>query len=136
MIGYLQLRKASHHERPAVSATRARCGSRFELERLVGEVLCQPIITCVSMAFHTLGASNARAGSAYRTVRFATHTLIGHGLYELANAQAAGIARSAFGWQDVVRARGLVTIGNVGFFTQKHRTAKEREPTIARKPAP
>src|SRR5262249_35005589 len=68
-----------------------------------------------------LDRAKARAVLADRHARLGRHLLVGAGLQELADPEAAGVARGAEGRQRVVGADHLVAVGTVGLRAEEER---------------
>ncbi len=71
------------------------------------------------MARETLKLAQARAVFAYSSRRLRCHTLVGTGLDELADPEAARVTGRQLGRQGVIRADHFVAIGDIGFGPEK-----------------
>ena len=71
------------------------------------------------MARETLKLTESRAVFTDSSRRLRCHTLVGTGLDELADPEAAGVTSRKLGRQGVIRADNLVSIGDIGFRPKK-----------------
>ena len=71
------------------------------------------------MARETLKLTESRAVFADRSRRFRCHSLVGTGLDELADPEAARVTSREFSRQGVIRTDYFVAIGDIGFGPQK-----------------
>src|SRR5712672_3081592 len=118
---------ASWLARRSVSRSRlyARCSRNkcASLRRVAPAVAADAEVGLLLVAPEALDGAEAAAVFADHCARFGGFDLlVGAGLEELADPEAAGVARRAFGRQRVVGADHLVAVGNVGLGAEKEGT--------------
>src|SRR6185295_19169199 len=84
-------------------------------------VAAQAQIGLLLVAPEALDGAQARAVLAHFHARLGRDLLVGAGLQELADPEAAGVARGAQGRERVVGADDLVAVGDVGFRPEEER---------------
>src|SRR5262245_18980885 len=85
---------------------------------------------------HALDLADAGDDGGHAPARAPREALVGDGLDELARPEAAGVARGAPGGQDVVRADGLVGIGDGRILADEQRAVvaeASEEPVVVRR---